>query len=86
MRGLHARAVVGSLLSYRFEGVLTGEQEPIWSTTLGLKDARLVTELAKANGLELPLTSTARDLYAEAASRWENEDIASVTKLYGDKL
>ncbi|MGH8981323.1 MAG: NAD(P)-dependent oxidoreductase [Acidimicrobiales bacterium] len=72
-------------LAYRFEGVLTGEQEPIWTTPLGLKDAGLVTGLAGAHDLELPLTATARDQYAHASSRWEDEDVASVAKLYSKR-
>lgn len=72
-------------LKYRFEGVLTGEQEPFWSTTLGLKDARLATEAASSNGVDLPLTRTARDLYQKAASRWEEADIASVAQLYREE-
>jgi 3-hydroxyisobutyrate dehydrogenase-like beta-hydroxyacid dehydrogenase len=69
-------------LKYRFEGILTGEQEPFWTTVLGVKDARLAVELGESGGGELPLTSVARDLYQKAASRSETADIASVTELY----
>lgn len=69
-------------LKYRFEGVLTGEQEPIWTTVLGAKDAGLAVELAKTAGVDLPLTGTARDLYREAAAGEEHADIAAVTRRY----
>lgn len=69
-------------LKYRFEGILTGDQETIWSTTLGLKDARLALEVARGGGVELPLTSTASALYERAVSRTQDADIATVTELY----
>ena len=69
-------------LRYRFEGILTGEQEAIWSTTLGRKDARLALDVARSGGVELPLTTTASKLYERAASRAEDADIATVTRLY----
>lgn len=69
-------------LKYRFEGVLTGDQEVIWTTTLGAKDARLAIGLAEAHGVDLPLTATARARYEAAAARSEQADIASVTDLY----
>lgn len=81
---LGSSPMVAPGLSYRFEGILTGDQEPIWTVPLGLKDATLATDLAAAKRVELPLTATAREQYARAASRWEDEDIAVVTKLYGD--
>jgi hypothetical protein len=70
-------------LGYRFEGILTGDQEPIWTAPLGLKDATLVTDLA-AHGLERPLTTAGHDQYAKAGSRWGKEDVASVAKLYDE--
>jgi 3-hydroxyisobutyrate dehydrogenase len=69
-------------LKNRFEGILTGNQDPFWSARLGSKDAGLAVALAESAGLELPLTATARDRYAEAANRSPAPDIAAVTELY----
>ena len=69
-------------LKYRFEGILTGQQEPFWTTRLGAKDARLAVELAEAAGVDLPLTGTARRMYEQAATRSDSADIASVAELY----
>lgn len=69
-------------LKYRFEGILTGEQETFWTTVLGAKDARLAVELVKQAGGDLPLTSTAQALYEKAAARSDQADIASVTEIY----
>lgn len=69
-------------LKYRFEGILTGEQEVYWTTALGVKDARLAVELAAAQGVDLPLTALVRDRYQEAEARSKDADIASVTGLY----
>ena len=69
-------------LGYRFEGVLTGDQDEIWSAALGAKDARLALELAGTAGVGLPLTATARDRYEETAARLKDVDIAGVTRLY----
>jgi 3-hydroxyisobutyrate dehydrogenase-like beta-hydroxyacid dehydrogenase len=69
-------------LKYRFEGILTGEQETFWTTVLGAKDAGLALDLAKAASIDLPVTRTARDLYEEAASSDDSADIASVSRHY----
>jgi 3-hydroxyisobutyrate dehydrogenase len=66
----------------RFEGILTGRQDPLWTTLLGAKDARLALQIAESAGVKLPLTSAAQGLYEEAASRSQNADIAAVTELY----
>jgi len=74
--------VVAAGLKNRFEGILTGEQEVYWTTTLGAKDARLAVELAAAQGVDLPLTALARDRYKDAEAWSKDADIASVTDLY----
>jgi 3-hydroxyisobutyrate dehydrogenase-like beta-hydroxyacid dehydrogenase len=66
----------------RFEGILTGHQDPLWTALLGAKDAGLALLIAESNGVKLPLTSTARGLYEEAASRSHDADIAAVSELY----
>jgi 3-hydroxyisobutyrate dehydrogenase len=67
----------------RFEGVLTGEQDPWWSPALGAKDARLAVEAAKTAGVELPLAEVVESLYREAAAgAGENEDIVAVANRY----
>jgi 3-hydroxyisobutyrate dehydrogenase-like beta-hydroxyacid dehydrogenase len=74
--------VVPLSLRNRFEGVLTGHQDPWWSPALGAKDAGLAIGLVEAEGGRLPLTSTARELYRESAADPANEDIADVTRVY----
>jgi 3-hydroxyisobutyrate dehydrogenase-like beta-hydroxyacid dehydrogenase len=66
----------------RFEGVLTGQQDPWWSAQLGAKDARLAVELALEAGRELPLTATAQHRYEQASALGSAEDIADVGQLY----
>lgn len=79
---LGASPMVAPGLKYRFEGVLTGEQETFWTTALGAKDAGLAVEVAKSAGVDLPLTTMVRDLYSEAAADADGEDIALVAKRY----
>nr|MDQ6947909.1 NAD-binding protein [Actinomycetota bacterium] len=70
-------------LRNRFQGVVTGYQDPWWSTVLGAKDAGLAADLVTGSGGELPLTTTARDLYRKAASSGlADADIATVAHLY----
>lgn len=66
-------------LKYRFDGILTGEQEPMWTNRLGAKDAGLAVDLAAAAGVDLPATATARDAYRRADG---DADIATVTRRY----
>ena len=67
----------------RFEGVLTGDQNPWWSPALGAKDARLAVEAAKAAGIDLPLAQVVEALYREAAAAGaEDEDIVAVANRY----
>ncbi len=70
-------------LKNRFEGILSGDQNPWWSTVLGSKDAGLAADVVSSAGGQLPLTAMARDLYAKvAASGYADADIAAVTHLY----
>lgn len=69
-------------LGYRFEGVLTGEQETFWTTVLGAKDADLAIDLGASGGVGLPATTVARDLYRRAADRFAHDDIALVADRY----
>jgi 3-hydroxyisobutyrate dehydrogenase len=70
-------------LRNRFEGVLTGVQEPWWSPALGAKDARLAVEAAKAAGIDLRLAEVVEALYREAAAAAdEDDDIAVVANRY----
>lgn len=66
-------------LKYRFEGILTGDQDPLWTTALGAKDAGLAIDVAQTAGIDLPVTGTVRDLYAEAD---DDLDIAGVARRY----
>jgi 3-hydroxyisobutyrate dehydrogenase-like beta-hydroxyacid dehydrogenase len=70
-------------LKNRFEGILSGDQNPWWSTALGAKDAGLAADMVSMAGGELPLTAMARDLYTKVAtSGYPDADIAAVTHLY----
>lgn len=71
-------------LRNRFDGVLTGHQDPWWSVALGAKDARLAVEVATAAGVDVPLGQLVRDLYASAAGSHpgHDQDIAVVGDRY----
>jgi 3-hydroxyisobutyrate dehydrogenase len=67
----------------RFEGVLTGDQEPWWSTALGGKDAGLAVEAAQTAGIDLPLAQKVEALYREAAAAGDgDDDIVAVANRY----
>ena len=67
----------------RIEGVVTGHQDPWWTTVLGAKDARLAVDVARDGGIDLPLARVVGDLYAEAAAAgWDEEDIIAVVHRY----
>lgn len=75
--------LVAPALKNRFEGVLTGDQDPWWSTALGAKDAGLAVDVAGAAGRDLPSTSVVRDMYRRAASAGlADADVAEVSALY----
>jgi 3-hydroxyisobutyrate dehydrogenase-like beta-hydroxyacid dehydrogenase len=74
--------MVPPALANRFEGVLTGHQDPWWSPGLGAKDAGLAIDLAATHGSSLPATAAVRRLYDQAATDPANHDIADVTRLY----
>jgi 3-hydroxyisobutyrate dehydrogenase-like beta-hydroxyacid dehydrogenase len=70
-------------LKNRFEGVLTGSTEGWWAIALGVKDAGLAIDIARAADVELPAAQTAQRLYKKAAeSGLGQADIAAVTQLY----
>jgi len=70
-------------LKNRFEGILTGHQDPWWTTVLGAKDAGLAVQVVAEAGGELPLTAAARDLYSKVAAAGQDEgDIAAVAAFY----
>lgn len=72
---LAASPLVAPALGNRFEGVLTGQQEPWWSPALGAKDARLGLELAETGGTKLPLGQVVLDRYQAAADRHVEADV-----------
>lgn len=74
--------VVAPGIKNRFEGVLTGEQEPWWGADLGAKDAGLAIDVAAGAGTDLALTAAVRQQYERAAAEWKDQDIAVVTRLY----
>jgi 3-hydroxyisobutyrate dehydrogenase-like beta-hydroxyacid dehydrogenase len=70
-------------ITNRFEGVLTGELEPWWTTELGAKDAGLALDAAAAAGVDLPLADTVRTLYHDTAvTGAEDDDIVAVARRY----
>jgi 3-hydroxyisobutyrate dehydrogenase-like beta-hydroxyacid dehydrogenase len=67
----------------RFEAVLTGAQEPLWTTKLGAKDAGLAMDIARAANVELPEADAVKRLYERAAaSGLDQADVAAVTEVY----
>jgi len=68
----------------RFEGVLTGDQDPWWSAALGAKDAGLAIDLVRGAGGDLPSTRTVRERYEKVAAEAEDADVAGVGRLYID--
>ncbi|HEX3621867.1 MAG TPA: NAD(P)-dependent oxidoreductase [Acidimicrobiales bacterium] len=70
-------------LRNRFDGVLTGEQEPWWGTALGAKDAGLAAALARSAGLDAPVAEAVQRRLDEAAGAGApDDDIATVGRLY----
>lgn len=70
-------------LKNRFDALIAGPGPTWWTTALAAKDARLVTEAARSQGKDLPLTSTVRDIYQTAADHGlDDEDIVAVAQLY----
>lgn len=83
LRGLLSESpMLAPGLGYRFESILTGDHEPIWTTTLGAKDAGLALAVARAGGVTLPLTSVSHGLYEQAAGEDAHADIAAVADRY----
>jgi 3-hydroxyisobutyrate dehydrogenase-like beta-hydroxyacid dehydrogenase len=65
----------------RFDAVLTGEGPSWWTVELGLKDAGLALEVA--DGGDLPALTAVYRRFEEAARKsLDDEDIASVARLY----
>jgi 3-hydroxyisobutyrate dehydrogenase-like beta-hydroxyacid dehydrogenase len=64
--------------------VLDGDYEARASVALATKDLELITEAAREAGVLLPLTETARDVFARAAAAGlGEEDMIAVYKLLG---
>jgi 3-hydroxyisobutyrate dehydrogenase len=75
--------VVAPALHNRFEGVLGGDQDAWWTTTLGAKDARLAAALAEGDDVDVPVADAVRERFAEAARRGlDDADIVAVAQLY----
>jgi len=66
----------------RFEGVVTGNQDPWWSASLGAKDAHLAVEVAAHAGVKVPVATLTADRYKELAGQTPEVDIAAVGSLY----
>lgn len=80
---LGSSPMVAPGLENRFEGVLTGEQTPWWTTALGAKDAGLAVDLVGKAGGQLTVTAAVRELYQRAASTGTaDDDITAVARLY----
>jgi 3-hydroxyisobutyrate dehydrogenase-like beta-hydroxyacid dehydrogenase len=70
-------------LKNRFEGVLTGSQDPWWTTVLGTKDAGLAIDVARQADVDLPQATVMQQLYEKAAAQGlDDADISAVTQLY----
>lgn len=78
--------VVAPGLRNRFEGALTGDQEPWWTAALGAKDARLAVEVAGPAGIEVPVAAVVLDRYEELArTAPDDTDIAGLGRLYAPR-
>jgi 3-hydroxyisobutyrate dehydrogenase-like beta-hydroxyacid dehydrogenase len=74
-------------LKNRFEGVLTGSQDPWWTTVLGAKDAGLAIDIAREADVDLPGATIVQQLYEKAAAQGlDDSDISAVTQLYQDGM
>ncbi len=70
-------------LKNRFEGLLTGEQDPWWSTALGAKDGRLACRVAAETGIELPVTELVAALYQRVSESGSgDDDLVAIAQLY----
>ncbi|MGV9324534.1 NAD(P)-dependent oxidoreductase [Streptosporangium sandarakinum] len=70
----------------RLDDIFHGGHEGWFTTRLGAKDLRLVIELARSLGLDLPIARTVERRYEEAAaSGWGDADIGAVVELLRSK-
>jgi 3-hydroxyisobutyrate dehydrogenase-like beta-hydroxyacid dehydrogenase len=82
---LGASPLLAPGLKNRFDGVLTGSQDPWWTTVLGAKDAGLAIDIARAADVDLPVATIVQQLYEKAAAEGlDDADISAVTQLYQD--
>jgi 3-hydroxyisobutyrate dehydrogenase-like beta-hydroxyacid dehydrogenase len=74
--------LVAPALSNRLHDIISGDHDGWFPTTLGAKDVRLATELARSHGVRLPLAEAVKRRYEQAAAEgWADADIAAVVEL-----
>jgi 3-hydroxyisobutyrate dehydrogenase-like beta-hydroxyacid dehydrogenase len=79
---LSASPLVAAALQNRLDDVVDGNHRGWFSAVLGAKDVRLIGELARSGGLDLPLASLVQQRYEELTARGLGDlDIAGVVEL-----
>jgi 3-hydroxyisobutyrate dehydrogenase-like beta-hydroxyacid dehydrogenase len=74
--------LVAPALHNRLDDIVSGVHDGWFSTTLGAKDVRLATALARSHGVELPLADAVKRRFEEAAAQgWADADIGAVVEL-----
>jgi 3-hydroxyisobutyrate dehydrogenase len=83
---LENSAMVAPGIRNRFEGVLTGHQDPGWWTiSLGGKDLRLAAEVANDRGIDVPVALAVQGQFQWAAEAGlADHDVAEVSRDYSD--
>ncbi|MGZ6661666.1 MAG: NAD(P)-dependent oxidoreductase, partial [Solirubrobacteraceae bacterium] len=74
--------LVAPALRNRIDDIVSGDHQGWFATRLGAKDLRLVEELARAQGVPLPVAEAVKRRYEQAAAEgWSDADIAAVVEL-----
>jgi 3-hydroxyisobutyrate dehydrogenase-like beta-hydroxyacid dehydrogenase len=69
-------------LRNRIADIVSGDHQGWFATRLGAKDLRLVEELARSQGVPLPVAEAVKRLYEEAAAEgWSDADVGAVVEL-----
>ncbi|MGZ6692274.1 MAG: NAD-binding protein, partial [Solirubrobacteraceae bacterium] len=74
--------LVAPALRNRIDDIVSGDHQGWFATRLGAKDLRLVEELARSQGVPLPVAEAVKRRYEQAAAEgWSDADIAAVVEL-----
>lgn len=82
LRNFLASPAVAPALHNRVDDIISGDHKGWFTTTLGAKDVRLITELGTSLGLDLPLAALVARQFAEVADAgWARSDLGAVIEL-----